>query len=81
MWTGANTTRRETLAAVGTWVYTGGVEEFLHSAEGKLHRGHAIEMFGAVVDAEIEVERSKDGRRNQYVLVMKAGRQKQAHRK
>ena len=33
------------------------------SAEDQLHRGHAIEILGTVVDVEVEVERPKDGRR------------------
>ena len=39
-----------------------GREKFLYSAEGGLHCGQAVEMFGAVVGAEVEVERSEVGR-------------------
>ena len=44
MWTEANT---EALAAADT--------QARYSAEDKLDRGHAIEMFGTVVDTKVQV--------------------------
>ena len=35
-------------------------------------------MFGIVVDAKVEVDRSKDGRRDWYALTTKASRQMRA---
>ena len=50
------------------------MEKLLFSAVDKSHRDQAVEMSGTVVDAEVEAERSKVGRRDWYPLATKACR-------